>query len=609
MITTVTSNYQNQYLALFNEAYEALKAVGKLPEVEGQPVEAITSLEQYFFCLEFLREIDDKFVFLLPLDEPVFEIDANSRVINIPAAFKKNGIAVQGDVIAETLMFSIGRFFDGIDLNETDIWVQWEKADGSEGVSKINFKYIHKDPNVLMFAWPITSRVTDLPGSLKFAVRFEKRSGESIFYSLNTIPANVTINKALNPDTTYEDIDDASALFESAIKNSNEMSDAQDAAVSEPKFDAEDAVINPAVGEVNLAEDNTLSLKVQAIVADTGSINYTWTKPTNASVSKDEYIETVDITPKANTRYYVQAGEGAYVPYTEDTFPTDGTKVFERYSVLSIAAGTEPVVGTYTVQAINRLGWGTAKSDILSWTIPEAKEPTVQDLAESYVITESTNVLAATASTTDDGALGYQWEKNVVDPEQEAKWVAITDATERTYALVTELPEGEDLGSAGWYRVKVTNTKNRNTTEPKVTTACKTTYLPQAPILDFKADEMKNVYYEDGSKYVTLSVNMTPYISPLQSEEVECYWYDDANFVSAAIVGEAIVLYDDEGNDITTTAILMNGNEQYNQATGLDTGVIVLPKGDPYGGSKRCVVVNKLNGNTICSVSGQFVVA
>ena len=38
MITTVTSNYQNQYLALFNEAYEALKAVGKLPEVEGQPV-------------------------------------------------------------------------------------------------------------------------------------------------------------------------------------------------------------------------------------------------------------------------------------------------------------------------------------------------------------------------------------------------------------------------------------------------------------------------------------------------------------------------------------------------------------------------------------------
>ena len=58
-----------------------------------EPMLGITTLEEYFSWLRNLSNIDRKYT-VLPLDEEHFEINANSRAINIPASFKKNGIAV-----------------------------------------------------------------------------------------------------------------------------------------------------------------------------------------------------------------------------------------------------------------------------------------------------------------------------------------------------------------------------------------------------------------------------------------------------------------------------------------------------------------------------------
>ena len=67
-----------------------------LPDANRGNIIQISNLD-----LKFLR---------LPLDEPLFEIDANSRKINVDATpFKTNGLSVQGDNLAETIFFKITR--------------------------------------------------------------------------------------------------------------------------------------------------------------------------------------------------------------------------------------------------------------------------------------------------------------------------------------------------------------------------------------------------------------------------------------------------------------------------------------------------------------------
>lgn len=68
----------------------------KAPEYKNEsfsPMLGITTLEEYFHWLKELSLVDRKYT-MLPLDEPHFVINANTRAINIPDEFKKNGIAV-----------------------------------------------------------------------------------------------------------------------------------------------------------------------------------------------------------------------------------------------------------------------------------------------------------------------------------------------------------------------------------------------------------------------------------------------------------------------------------------------------------------------------------
>ena len=91
--------------------------------VEGfSPMLGITTLEEYFSWIRNLGNINRKYT-ILPIDEDHFEINANTRAINIPANFKKNGIAVQGDDLAEVVYFKIDRYFDYMDFNNCDIFI------------------------------------------------------------------------------------------------------------------------------------------------------------------------------------------------------------------------------------------------------------------------------------------------------------------------------------------------------------------------------------------------------------------------------------------------------------------------------------------------------
>jgi hypothetical protein len=88
MITQVNSSNEKKYHALY------AKAMDDLQTHKNKNVN-INSLETYFAHIEDLLELSNgrKYT-ILPLDEEHFEIDTNTRMIKVPEAFRKNGIAV-----------------------------------------------------------------------------------------------------------------------------------------------------------------------------------------------------------------------------------------------------------------------------------------------------------------------------------------------------------------------------------------------------------------------------------------------------------------------------------------------------------------------------------
>lgn len=189
---TKTLNLDDAYQDLFNEVRE--KSDGDIN---------VSNLEAFFGSIREIAALDSKFL-RLPLDEPFFEIDANSRKITVPADFKTNGVSVQGDHLAEVIFFRIARFFDYKDLSTCDILINW-KMGTKEGKTT---RFIKFDDNMvepdetktecIIFGWPINDVVTEKSGALTFAIEFRNvsNSGE-VLYRFNTLPVTVNIKDGL----------------------------------------------------------------------------------------------------------------------------------------------------------------------------------------------------------------------------------------------------------------------------------------------------------------------------------------------------------------------------------------------------------------------------
>ena len=203
MITFINKSNASKYRELFDKANEALGF--------ENDNDKISSLEEYFSTIRTLvTSTEDKRYTMLPLDEEVFEIDANKRLITVPPSFKTNGISVQGDQIAEIVYFKIDRFFDATDLNEMDIFIQWQAPNGDQGISKEWVRDIESENGKLIFGWPLSEEITVKSGNVKFAVRFVKFDEidpNKVLYSFSTLTAEAQIKSALDFDLTKGVID------------------------------------------------------------------------------------------------------------------------------------------------------------------------------------------------------------------------------------------------------------------------------------------------------------------------------------------------------------------------------------------------------------------
>lgn len=203
MITKITAENELEFFAAgFKAITDAFAASSTLPNI------LVNDLVSYYGNLEYIKQLptesgeQGKFL-LVPFDEPFFEINANARTITVPDAFKKNGVAVQGDHNAELLVFKVDRYFDYQDLLKTDISINWNfvpygsRTATLEGHDKAFAKTLYYDTDYVIFGFIITNDMTPSRGVINFSVDFFTEVNNVIDYSLNTIITSVNVNEGL----------------------------------------------------------------------------------------------------------------------------------------------------------------------------------------------------------------------------------------------------------------------------------------------------------------------------------------------------------------------------------------------------------------------------
>ncbi len=125
---------------------------------------------------------------MIPSTEDIYEIDLNKREITTPEY-----LSVRTDHVAEVLYFRCDRYFDYMDLAETNIIIQYENANGDKGIYPVPFVDVatYSLENKMLIPWCVDGNVTAGAGKVKFSIRFYKidKDGTFISYMLTTLPA------------------------------------------------------------------------------------------------------------------------------------------------------------------------------------------------------------------------------------------------------------------------------------------------------------------------------------------------------------------------------------------------------------------------------------
>ncbi len=158
----------------------------------------ITNSEEY---LDFLTKIQigtPTYEIRVPSDEPIYEVDLNTRIIDAPKF-----LSVETDHDAELVYFSIDRYFENVDLLTCAGLVLFKNAKNEEYAYLIPAYDVVSKPGKIIFGWNIQGAVTKYSGNVQFAFKFfklnekfddESNSFKSVLeFDLNTLIAQSKI--------------------------------------------------------------------------------------------------------------------------------------------------------------------------------------------------------------------------------------------------------------------------------------------------------------------------------------------------------------------------------------------------------------------------------
>ena len=241
MITKVVKDQEGR--SNYDELFRAAEVQLSLPEG------SIKTIHDYLNAITDInvrQDTNNYNLLRLPVaeDEPLFEIDANTREITVPDVFKKNGLTVQGDKLAEIVYFKMARFFDMMDLylfandgvtstnihNGAHTYIEWynPSAKNPDYQKGVDFAYAMTcDDDYIYFGWPLADKVSGEVGNIQFSVRFLNIEENKIVYNYATKIASCEVKTTLNFDLTdgsitsdsWEDILYSRPVYSSVINS------------------------------------------------------------------------------------------------------------------------------------------------------------------------------------------------------------------------------------------------------------------------------------------------------------------------------------------------------------------------------------------------------
>ncbi len=491
-----------------------------------------------------LRHGTDPYFLRLPLDEPFFEINANTRTITVPSALSRIGVV--GDKYAEIVFFKIDRYFDAIDLDTRHIYIEWEAPGENgqtvKGVSRDFLRDTQSEKDKIIFGWLIDDTLTAHAGTIRFAVRFVEWitnedsavASTDLAYSFSSLPAQISVVDSLNYDlfdnsenatmmNTTQQIRNMQLYFENSTPDSADSTAPEEA--ENPLFvrdinnlenwdEAEGAV---GIYTHNLDAANELELIVEAISPDAGNISYAFAKKEDLddgpqAINSYPYFMEVSLENQINT----ETNKVVYYrlkPGTTDTFEVASiTALNNEIDTNGSAVAYEKVAKTivsypgyyYAIARNTVAGKKTGRAESKKVLVPKAEpvSPSV-DMPEYFVLNKRTYSIAPDTNTIQSTTSNLV----VTISEPEAASITLgegqvgpqfTIPSEKTNSLSyvwykdgDEIPGETDstytVTAPGLYTVKVTNHFNNSDADLTVTTPIKVMSMPSTPTLDFEA--------------------------------------------------------------------------------------------------------------------------
>ena len=531
MITKIEKDYGDNYSQLFANATKALKI--KYPDhaVYGKDDFQIKSLEDYFVHLSELIQLEEEIgtkdgvsyqiyegrtYSVLPLQEPIFSINANSRVITIPNDLKNVGVA--GDHGAEILYFSIDRYFDNQDLASEDMTtvIEWNNPNSTGEKSGITKAYIAETniPSYLdsstndlkghkiLIGWALGGDVMSAAGTVEFTIRFFQIDNETkaIKYSFSTQPAKITISKTLQYDI-FDDIDDSiNDLVSNRIKIME--SSGTSGLLNPPVFFINVDTYSGNVTDYsnNIEEERyycdldaeEIEICVAAKTIDAREPSYTWVyKGIDADIYSpytgdygDAFVEVGENTNTEGLVLYTKLADGTYVP-AEDL---QATGLFYKVNKIKI---NKP--GYYKARASIKTSSASTSAYSYVLVIPGPTTPviknTVVDSKENEDKSYISIILAEVVDDQGEGTGEFYANPGVelvkaenYDVSNITSYSWYYNANEENPILPTEgfslktglTTSSVNVSEEGWYKVKAINTRNNSI------------YLPESNEVNFR---------------------------------------------------------------------------------------------------------------------------
>ena len=561
--------------SLYNEIFDKANALLGLSKEDKN---YIKNIDSYFLKLgdikDALGEDIDISYFMLPIDEPLFEINANTRLIKIPDDFK-NGISVQGDEIAETIFFSIDRYFDTTDFYDDFIVpvVQWKYADetgeGAYHLSATTGKAVIEDQNSatggkikVVFGWPISSEVTEKAKNIQFGVRFytivdengnlienwDQYADGTLEYSFSTLNATTKINPSLAADLRGGNFQwiDKNSLIWARMRNSKPADLNLQAIAPIVEFLIPNAGtiadLDETTGTVTLKTkvtypSGTVATRIGDQIYEIRRIDYEGTDSLVAqgrtpSLTEDlggdfgiDYVLTQDKTRNENDSYYLLNDDGAYVEYTD---PELINGLYEKVQTYNIDKA-----GKYYVRIINELDTNNKSSSDSKWfEIALPSTPIIGSLSDVYSailkaitdeetgeITYDTASISLSVTDTDGGiAPIYNWYKANEPTDDKDKMTLLTEVTLSEPTYIASEP--------GYYYLEAINERNNSQAFAISTNPISVTYPATAPTLTYYYGSTLNTIFPMSDSQIEAAIVSPGYfkIEP-QSDRADSYIY------------------------------------------------------------------------------------